>query len=444
MTSAATCKFDHLQLFVDALKPLDHYKAIESRLNTFAVDAPSPAAGRWDVAAARKAWCDLGPAADPDAFHVHAQDIVEQLLYAFGWRVTGSHEGPETRSLLLSTIDPNGVRFVVTCKQQHAAGGEDSAIAAKRHKPASTPDHFAAAHLDRFRAYHNGARGFGVLGFEVTPGELDVILRRYQRLHPKLLVDGGVVHTYGAERATPTRVLDVWAYYAGAKGEADVGTSIRFVERTSNEAVTIPLPGLTAQPATFPSDVLPAYCDHWVSNVRSREGFLRVLEETLGFTPKVRLQGLWRGARSTRWLDSSRPAERPLNRPRLRPLLTHTGRSPGVPHRLLSSFRALLVPPPRPLIPPTSTSRPLVPPSPSRMACTPTPPRRWTSTQVWSQRARRRSNRRSWATRPTLRRPIRWRRSRTEVKYTCPPTTPSLLLVTCTGTSSSSARAFSM
>jgi len=95
------------------------------------------------------------------------------------------------------------------------------------------------------------------------------------------------VHTYGAESATPTRVLDVWAYYAGAKGEADVGTSIRFVERTSNEAVTIPLPGLTAQPATFPSDVLPAYCDHWVSNVRSREGFLRVLEETLGFTPKV-------------------------------------------------------------------------------------------------------------------------------------------------------------
>ena len=32
---------------------------------------------------------------------------------------------------------------------------------------------------------------------------------------------------------------------------------------------------------------LAAYCDHWVSNVRSRVGFLETLEETLGFTPKV-------------------------------------------------------------------------------------------------------------------------------------------------------------
>ena len=29
------------------------------------------------------------------------------------------------------------------------------------------------------------------------------------------------------------------------------------------------------------------YCDHWVSNVVSREGFLDTLNDTLGFTPKV-------------------------------------------------------------------------------------------------------------------------------------------------------------
>ena len=39
--------------------------------------------------------------------------------------------------------------------------------------------------------------------------------------------------------------------------------------------------------ATFDGTVLPAYCDHWVSNVRSRVGFLKTMEETLGFTPKV-------------------------------------------------------------------------------------------------------------------------------------------------------------
>jgi len=31
----------------------------------------------------------------------------------------------------------------------------------------------------------------------------------------------------------------------------------------------------------------PAYFDHWVSNVVSREGFLDTLYDTLGFTPKV-------------------------------------------------------------------------------------------------------------------------------------------------------------
>jgi hypothetical protein len=49
----------------------------------------------------------------------------------------------------------------------------------------------------------------------------------------------------------------------------------------------MPLPGLQGLPAAFPPDVLPAYCDHWVSNVRSRVGFLETLQETLGFTPKV-------------------------------------------------------------------------------------------------------------------------------------------------------------
>jgi len=39
--------------------------------------------------------------------------------------------------------------------------------------------------------------------------------------------------------------------------------------------------------AVFDGVSLPAYCDHWVSNVVSREGFLETLEQTLGFTPKV-------------------------------------------------------------------------------------------------------------------------------------------------------------
>ena len=45
-----------------------------------------------------------GPAAEQEAFQVHGRDLVEQMLYGFGWRITGQHEGHETRSLQLSTV----------------------------------------------------------------------------------------------------------------------------------------------------------------------------------------------------------------------------------------------------------------------------------------------------------------------------------------------------
>ena len=274
--SISTCEYDHLQFFVDDLKPLAHYKSIEERLNAFAD------LGSSSVDEGRKAWCAMGEAADPAAFQGHGQDMVEQMLYAFGWRVTAQHTGAETRSLLLSTVDPRGAKFVVTCEQ--------SGDAAKRPRQSRALDHFAKKHLQRFRAYHNGAQGIAVLGFEVAAGELDVVLERYRRLHPKLLVDGAV-HSY-EDAAGRARVLDVFAYYTGEKTEsdADTGTTIRFVERTSSAAgaPSAPaLPGMVAVEASFPAGVLPAYCDHWVSNVRSRVGFLETLHETLGFTPKV-------------------------------------------------------------------------------------------------------------------------------------------------------------
>ena len=36
---AAEIHYDHLQFYVGALKPLDHYKAIEERLNSFTASA---------------------------------------------------------------------------------------------------------------------------------------------------------------------------------------------------------------------------------------------------------------------------------------------------------------------------------------------------------------------------------------------------------------------
>ena len=88
-----------------------------------------------------------------------------------------------------------------------------------------------------------------------------------------------------------TKVLEVYAYYKGEirSSDADIGTVLRFVQKDDGGEGTIPciLPGLEPVDATFDPSAQAAYCDHWVSNVVSRTGFLDTLEETLGFTPKV-------------------------------------------------------------------------------------------------------------------------------------------------------------
>ena len=119
---------------------------------------------------------------------------------------------------------------------------------------------------------------------------------------------------------TTVTVFDVFAYYRGGaigdgdsdgedndKAEADPGTVLRFIERggrvvcgggqpqhqhprkasdnssgfwDSLDAANDPrpsllsLPGLEALEATFEDGAMAAYCDHWVSNVASRVGFL--------------------------------------------------------------------------------------------------------------------------------------------------------------------------
>jgi hypothetical protein len=85
---------------------------------------------------------------------------------------------------------------------------------------------------------------------------------------------------------------DIKEYQHHEKQLVDLGTLLRFVERypfakEGGTCSTTWLPGLTAVEATFDKESQPVYCDHWVSNVISRTGFLQTLEDTLGFTPKV-------------------------------------------------------------------------------------------------------------------------------------------------------------
>ncbi len=114
------------------------------------------------------------------------------------------------------------------------------------------------------------------------------VRRRYEALHPKLF------HSYGEYNGS--KVLQVYAYYSKdqlvesskvSSKKPDKGTLLRFIQVEDEDDSLCILPGLTNTNATFDATSQPAYCDHWVSNVFSRTEFLRTLEETLGFTPKV-------------------------------------------------------------------------------------------------------------------------------------------------------------
>jgi 4-hydroxyphenylpyruvate dioxygenase-like putative hemolysin len=86
----------------------------------------------------------------------------------------------------------------------------------------------------------------------------------------------------------------VYAYYNKDKSGADTGTVLRFIQRdgtygpaagfSNPEGV---LPGFEGVAYQFDGTSIPAYSDHWVSNVIDRNGFLDTLNDTLGFTPKV-------------------------------------------------------------------------------------------------------------------------------------------------------------
>jgi hypothetical protein len=85
-TTLGGCKYDHLQFFVDELRPLSHYKAIEDRLNEFARLVPRAEGAPVDIAAARGAWRKMGRSADPDAFEARGYVHVYVAILTGGAR----------------------------------------------------------------------------------------------------------------------------------------------------------------------------------------------------------------------------------------------------------------------------------------------------------------------------------------------------------------------
>ena len=316
------CEFHHVQMYVDALKPVAAYRELEDQLNALAHKGSfdpfsggmrflGPKALPERVEEGRRLWEELLrpdevklAALHHDDYSPVGQDIVEQMLVGLGWRVTASYEGVATRSVLVTSMDAKGVKMVVTAPLRAQPHSEE-----RKEGEADSDEpyeHFALGHLARFRAQQRGMQGVAVLGFELPEeGALEATLRRYQKLHPRLLLGG--VRRYEDTRAVGAEgkqrkivlgsmsMLEAFAYYeSDDKGAADRGTVVRFVHRTgsyaSREGWGNPhgvLPGLEDVLAEFDGTSIPAYADHWVSNVRDRRSFLKTLKDVLGFTPKV-------------------------------------------------------------------------------------------------------------------------------------------------------------
>jgi len=294
--------FSHVHMYCNALREPEEYRRLEDKLNDFSKISTTGGAGTTDVKAGREAWLGLkvkhgepvAKVSTPEEYSPIGQDIVEQLLVGLGWRVTGCHSGTTTKSLILTSADSGGVKFAITAHNTQTLN-ELAAVACAEEEPEAKRsrqvdqeafDHFDTRHLKRFAKYHKGRQGVAVLGFLVSAGGIDMIRARYAELHPKLIMPGSPSSYPGA------KVLEVFAYYTGEKLEtdADTGTMLRFIEVLEEESAASDvwvLPGIKRISAVFDGISQPAYCDHWVSNVFSRTGFLDTLNDTLGFTPKV-------------------------------------------------------------------------------------------------------------------------------------------------------------
>ena len=256
-------RFSHVQLYVDKkIERLSYYKEIEEKLNEF--DAACSAGA---LPERKQHWRRIaGDNFRNKEFVPQDRDVVVQLLVGFGFRIVAQYDQGPTRSFLITSRDPKGVKIIVTASRSSPALTTDSSTT-------EVPLYLQESRIRTFLEAHGGRPGIGVLAFVVE--NLDLVSENYRNMHPDLILSS----SHG--------MLEVYAYYNKQKeGEhrtPDKGTVLLFM----NEEHSDLMPGFEPVHAKFDSSSQPAYCDHWVSNVFSRTEFLETLDDVLGFKPKV-------------------------------------------------------------------------------------------------------------------------------------------------------------
>ena len=217
-------RFDHVQIFADAVAPLEHYAAVEAQAG---------------------AACAALREEDEHAFDSTNRDVVTQLLWALQWRVVASCA---TSVVVAASQDDDASTFVVT-----GPGGQGPAWASH--------ERWAQA-----REANAGRASVGCLAFRcVGETTIEDVHASYLATHPALI------------KTKEEGMLEAYAYYDG--DGPDFGTVLRFVEGGE-------LPGLTRRDPDF-SHSIKAKPDHWVSNVHNRQGFLQTLGDCLGYESQV-------------------------------------------------------------------------------------------------------------------------------------------------------------
>lgn len=116
--------FSHVQLYVDHVEDLLVYKDFEERLNEFSAASKDCSS----LVVKKRLWSGTSDTTAVPPFGPQNRDVVKQLLSSFGFRVTGARYGTDTRSVLVTSRDPNGVQILVTAcaeRDHDAATTED-------------------------------------------------------------------------------------------------------------------------------------------------------------------------------------------------------------------------------------------------------------------------------------------------------------------------------
>lgn len=125
ITKLPQVSFSHVHLYVDHLDDLTEYKALEHKLNAFCTKYN---ASTNSSAMLAHFWHDEYGRNEP--FEPQHRDIVKQWIVGLGFRITGarypSHEDKtNTRSVLVTSRDPQGVQFVVTATAERTRNSTD-------------------------------------------------------------------------------------------------------------------------------------------------------------------------------------------------------------------------------------------------------------------------------------------------------------------------------